>query len=155
MCYFHTQPNGLPEELSDDSSHLVWTAQYSTWGSTVREEWQSYDEAGRPVQRLQQQSVNQTVQLQQNLRMQGQYLDRETGLHYNTFRYYDADLGTFPTPDPIELGGGINVHQYAPNPISWIDPWGCHHAIKNCGVTKWRKWYGRQRENKKKKPMNY
>ena len=124
MYYFHTQPNGLPEELSDNSGHLVWTAQYSTWGSTVREEWQSYDEAGRPVQRLQQQSANQTVQLQQNLRMQGQYLDRETGLHYNTFRYYDADLGAFTTPDPIGLLGGLNLHQYAPNPISWIDPWG-------------------------------
>ncbi|WP_395457587.1 RHS domain-containing protein [Acidovorax delafieldii] len=49
VYYFHTQPNGLPEELSDNSGHLVWTAQYSTWGSTVREEWQSYDEAGRPV----------------------------------------------------------------------------------------------------------
>jgi len=124
VYYFHTQPNGLPEELSDNSGHLVWTAQYSTWGSTVREEWQSYDEAGRPVQRPQQQSANQTVQLQQNLRMQGQYLDRETGLHYNTFRYYDADLGAFTTPDPIGLSGGLNLHQYAPNPVGWIDPWG-------------------------------
>ncbi|MDT3409819.1 RHS repeat-associated core domain-containing protein [Kosakonia cowanii] len=25
----------------------------------------------------------------QNLRFQGQYLDRETCLHYKTFRYYD------------------------------------------------------------------
>ncbi len=134
MCYFHTQPNGLPEELSDTSGHLVWTAQYSTWGSTVREEWQSYDEAGRPVQRLQQQSASQTVQLQQNLRMQGQYLDRETGLHYNTFRYYDADLGAFTTPDPIGLGGGINLHQYAPNPIAWIDPWGLSPVCRMTGV---------------------
>ncbi len=124
VYYFHTQPNGLPEELSDNNGHLVWTAQYSTWGSTVREEWQSYDETGRPVQRPLQQSASQTVQLQQNLRMQGQYLDRETGLHYNTFRYYDADLGAFTTPDPIGLQGGINLHQYAPNPIFWIDPWG-------------------------------
>ncbi|MDA8447261.1 RHS repeat-associated core domain-containing protein [Acidovorax valerianellae] len=38
--------------------------------------------------------------------MQGQYLDRETGLHYNTFRYYDPDLGAFTTPDPIGLAGG-------------------------------------------------
>ncbi|WP_409557867.1 RHS domain-containing protein, partial [Acidovorax sp. K2F] len=26
MYYFHTQLNGLPEELSDNSGHLVWTA---------------------------------------------------------------------------------------------------------------------------------
>ncbi|CAN7169742.1 RHS repeat-associated core domain-containing protein [Acidovorax sp. LjRoot194] len=120
VYYFHTQPNGLPEELSDNSGNLVWRAQYTTWGSTVSEQWQSFDTAGRPQQQLE----SQTASLQQNLRMQGQYLDRETGLHYNTFRYYDADLGAFTTPDPIGLNGGFNLHQYAPNPINWIDPWG-------------------------------
>ena len=124
VYYFHTQPNGLPEELSDNYGHLVWTAQYSTWGSTVREEWQSYDQAGRHVQWVQQQSASQAVRLQQNLRMQGQYLDRETGLHCNTFRYYDADLEAFTTPDPMGLNGWRNLHLYALNPISWIDPWG-------------------------------
>lgn len=114
VYYFHTQPNGLPEELSDNNGHLVWSAQYSTWGSTMREEWQSFDTAGRPQQPL----ASQTELPQQNLRMQGQYLDRETGLHYNTFRYYDAGLGAFTTPDPIGLLGGLNLHQHAPNPIS-------------------------------------
>ncbi|KJN13026.1 hypothetical protein SS37_25100 [Enterobacter sichuanensis] len=42
----------------------------------------------------------------QNLRMQGQYLDRETGLHYNLFRYYDPDCGRFTQQDPIGLAGG-------------------------------------------------
>ena len=75
--------------------------------------------------------------------MQGQYLDRETGLHYNTFRYYDADLGAFTTPDPIGLSGGLNLHQYAPNPISWIDPWGW----ERCGTSHPLKWNGsRDRE---------
>jgi RHS repeat-associated protein len=62
--------------------------------------------------------------LAQNIRFQGQYLDPETGLHYNTFRYYDPDIGRFTTPDPIGLNGGLNLYQYAPNPISWVDPWG-------------------------------
>jgi RHS repeat-associated protein len=56
--------------------------------------------------------------------LQGQYLDRDTGLHYNTFRYYDPDIGRFISPDPIGLMGGTNLYQYAPNPVSWIDPWG-------------------------------
>ena len=60
----------------------------------------------------------------QNLRFQGQYLDRDTGLHYNTFRFYDPDLGRFISPDPIGLMGGINLGSYAPNPIAWTDPWG-------------------------------
>jgi RHS repeat-associated protein len=33
--------------------------------------------------------------LPQNLRMQGQYADAETGLCYNTFRYYGPDIGRF------------------------------------------------------------
>ncbi|MFT1604208.1 RHS repeat-associated core domain-containing protein, partial [Enterobacter hormaechei subsp. oharae] len=46
----------------------------------------------------------------QNLRMQGQYLDRETGLHYNLCRYYDPDCGRFTQQDPIGLAGGINLY---------------------------------------------
>ena len=66
---------------------------------------------------------------EQNLRFQGQYLDRDTGLHYNTFRYYDPDIGRFISPDPIGLNGGINLSSYAPNPVSWIDPWGWHEIL--------------------------
>ncbi|MHA3316532.1 RHS repeat-associated core domain-containing protein, partial [Yersinia pseudotuberculosis] len=54
----------------------------------------------------------------------GQYSDDETGLHYNTFRYYDPEIGRFSTQDPVGLAGGINLYQYAPNPLTWIDPWG-------------------------------
>jgi RHS repeat-associated protein len=68
---------------------------------------------------------------EQNLRFQGQYLDRETGLHFNTFRFYDPDVGRFTTPDPIGLDGGVNFYQYAPNPISWIDPWGLVSCLRN------------------------
>ena len=60
----------------------------------------------------------------QNLRFQGQYLDRETGLHYNTFRYYDPDSGRFTQHDPIGLMGGLNLYQYAPNTLGWVDPLG-------------------------------
>jgi RHS repeat-associated protein len=58
------------------------------------------------------------------VRFQGQYLDREIGLHYNTFRFYDPDVGRFTTPDPIGLAGGYNLYQYAPNTAGWIDPLG-------------------------------
>lgn len=67
----------------------------------------------------------------QNLRFQGEYLDRETGLHYNLFRYYDPDTGRFISPDSIGPAGGLNLYQYASNPIPWIDPWGL-----SCGPTK-------------------
>ncbi len=66
----------------------------------------------------------ETRPVQQNLRFQGQYLDRETGLHYNLYRFYDPDIGKFISGDPIGLAGGINLYQYAPNPLSYIDPLG-------------------------------
>jgi hypothetical protein len=40
------------------------------------------------------------------------------------FRYYDPDIGRFTQPDPIGLLGGFNLYQYAPNELTWIDPWG-------------------------------
>ncbi len=46
------------------------------------------------------------------------------GLHYNLFRYYDPDCGRFTQQDPIGLAGGINLYQYAPNALGWVDPWG-------------------------------
>ncbi|MED9122286.1 RHS repeat-associated core domain-containing protein [Escherichia marmotae] len=69
--------------------------------------------------------------VEQNLRYQGQYLDRETGLHYNLHRYYDPDVGRFIVTDPIGLRGGLNLYQYAPNPLGWIDPLGLKGG-KNC-----------------------
>ncbi|MER0209553.1 RHS repeat-associated core domain-containing protein [Brenneria sp. L4-2C] len=47
------------------------------------------------------------------------------------FRYYDPDCGRFTQSDPIGLAGGINLYQYAPNALTWIDPLGlakCHFS---------------------------
>ena len=104
--YYHNDLNGLPEQLTEGDGHNVWRATYRVWGNTLEEVREPY------------------YIEEQNLRFQGQYLDRETGLHFNTFRFYDPDVGRFTTPDPIGLDGGVNFYQYAPNPISWIDPWG-------------------------------
>lgn len=56
--------------------------------------------------------------------VQGQQVDEESGLHYNRHRYYDAAAGRFISIDPIGLRGGLNLWQYADNPIAWIDPLG-------------------------------
>ena len=62
--------------------------------------------------------------------VQGQYYDRESGLSYNRFRYYDGATGQFISQDPIGLAGGINPYQFAPNVLGWIDPLGlsCQEA---------------------------
>lgn len=56
--------------------------------------------------------------------MQNQYVDRETGLHYNFFMYYDPNCGRFINQDPIGLEEVFNVYQFTPNAQDWIDPSG-------------------------------
>ena len=87
----------------------------------------------------------------QPLRYQGQYFDAETGLHYNRFRYYDPDAGRFISQDPIGLAGGINLYQYAPNPLVWVDPLGLKCERKVIWTKKgWKHIY--DRHFKKKSP---
>ncbi len=106
IFWFHCAANGTPELLTDAEGQKTWEGVNSPWGKLLRESNQRI-----PV-------------VEQNLRMQGQYLDRETGLHYNLFRYYDPDSGRFTQHDPIGLAGGINLYQYAPNALGWVDPLG-------------------------------
>ncbi|WP_371444154.1 RHS repeat-associated core domain-containing protein [Veillonella rogosae] len=42
--------------------------------------------------------------------MQNQYVDRETGLHYNLIRYYEPDADRFVNQNPIRLSGGDNLY---------------------------------------------
>ncbi len=58
-------------------------------------------------------------------------MDEESGLHYNRLRCYDPGVGRFISQDPVGLLGGVNNYQYAPNPVSWIDPYGL--TPKDCG----------------------
>ncbi|OXM74968.1 MULTISPECIES: DUF6531 domain-containing protein [Amycolatopsis] len=60
------------------------------------------------------------------LRFPGQYHDPETGLHYNLHRYYDPDTGRYHSPDPLHLLGGLGIHSYVRNPLTWLDPLGLH-----------------------------
>ena len=62
--------------------------------------------------------------MHQTFRLQNQYVDRETGLHYNFFRYYEPECGRFIRQDPIRLEGGTNLYSFASNVQSWIDPLG-------------------------------
>jgi RHS repeat-associated protein len=111
IFHFHNDLNGLPQELSSEGE-FVWKATYKVWGNVATEEWTGeYQHAKQ---------LGET----QNLRFQGQYYDQETGLHFNTFRFYDPDVGRFTSTDPIDLEGGNNLYQYAPNPVGWIDPLG-------------------------------
>jgi RHS repeat-associated protein len=60
-----------------------------------------------------------------NLRMPGQYFDRDTRLFYNYLRDYDPSVGRYIQSDPIGLNGGTNTYGYSVgNPVSYSDPTG-------------------------------
>ena len=103
VYHYHLDHLGTPRELTNEQGKIVWKARYKTYGNLA---------------------LKEVDEVENNLRFQGQYFDEETGLHYNRFRYYSPDTGQFINQDPIGLLGGLNNYQYAPNPISWIDPLG-------------------------------
>ena len=103
--YFHCDQIGIPREMTDKDGKLLWFGNYTGWGR-LKEETKVTDSAYQPF------------------RLQNQYADRETGLHYNFFRYYEPDAGRFVSQDPIGLLGGSNLYLFAPNIHNWIDPLG-------------------------------
>ena len=103
--YFHCDQIGIPREMTDKDGNLLWFGNYTGWGR-LKEETQVTDSAYQPF------------------RLQNQYADRETGLHYNFFRYYEPDAGRFVNQDPIGLRGGNNLYTFAPNVQMSIDPLG-------------------------------
>lgn len=121
VFYYHCDQIGTPQLLTDESGEVVWDAKYKVWGEA------------REVNVR----VSQTARITPNnpIRFQGQQWDEETGYAYNRFRYYDAQHGRFLSQDPIGLLGGMNVYQYAPNPIVYVDPLGL--ARGKCIVS----WY--------------
>jgi hypothetical protein len=55
IFWFHCQPNGTPERMTDREGHIRWEGQNSAWGKLLHE------------------SIPQETGYAQNLRMQGQY----------------------------------------------------------------------------------
>ena len=106
--YFHCDQIGIPREMTDKDGNLLWLGNYTGWGR-LKEETKVTDSAYQPF------------------RLQNQYADRETGLHYNFFRYYEPDAGRFVNQDPIGLNGSINFYTFSFNITKWIDPlgWSC------------------------------
>ncbi|AVE40736.1 Rhs family protein [Providencia stuartii] len=111
--WHHCDINSAPLDVTNEQGNTVWSGKYERFGFVRSSPLSFYSDPERKMESF-----------EQNLRYAGQYFDNETGLHFNTFRFYDPQIGRFIMPDPIGLLGGVNLYQYAPNPLGWIDPWG-------------------------------
>uniref|UniRef100_UPI0013A67615 RHS repeat-associated core domain-containing protein n=1 Tax=Aggregatibacter kilianii TaxID=2025884 RepID=UPI0013A67615 len=95
----------------DEQGNLCWYGDYLGWGKLRN-------------------SHNLMADAHQPFRLQNQYADEETGLHYNFFRYYDPHIGRFTQLDPIGLAGGSNLYTFAPSIQQWTDVYGLSAASK-------------------------
>jgi len=100
---YHNDINGCPTRLLDKTGKVVWAAQYCAWGGIEK---LLVDQVDNPI------------------RLQGQFWDGESGLCYNRHRYYDTSIGGYISKDPLGLIVGENLYQYASDPFGWIDPLG-------------------------------
>ena len=110
LAYFHNDQVGIPREMTDIHGNLLWYGEYTAWGRLKKDE-RVYQNAHQPF------------------RLQNQYYDEETGLHYNLMRYYEPEAGRFVNQDPIGLWGGGNLYQFAPNAQTWVDALGLSKAL--------------------------
>ncbi|MEA3087233.1 MAG: hypothetical protein QOC89_4930 [Paraburkholderia sp.] len=113
VWHHHAHDNGQVYDVTDTNGDVVWEPRFSGFGAfrgTERRGDRLFDEP---------------------LRFAGQYADEESGLHYNTFRYYDPETGRFVSQDPVGLAGGVNLYAYAANPVGWIDPLGLACGLAN------------------------
>ncbi|AKJ29571.1 RHS repeat-associated core domain-containing protein [Caldimonas brevitalea] len=105
---YHNDLNGAPTRLMRPDGTVVWSAVYQPGGHAV------------PAQA----GVRDDANVDNPIRLQGQYWDQETGLHYNRHRYYDPGIGQFISQDPLGLFGGPNVYKFGLNVFIYADPLG-------------------------------
>jgi RHS repeat-associated protein len=133
LLYVVTDHLGTPRELLDEAGQLVWAAEQHLWGG-LRRVWTAANDnkkgtapdpsgRGRTWGALALQDEPEAAEICP-FRFQGQWEDTETGLFYNTLRYYDPTAAQYVSPDPIGLTGGYRSFGYVWSPTNWVDPLG-------------------------------
>lgn len=101
LFFIHTDHRNAPIAVTDITSRVVWQATNEDFGYA---------------------KVNAKSQFELNLRLSNQYYDSESGLHYNTNRYYDALNARYLSADPLGLAVGPDLFAFAMNqPHSVMD----------------------------------
>jgi RHS repeat-associated protein len=96
---------GAPTGVYDESGKLVWKAHYLPFGE----------------------AQVQLATIELNIRLPGQYFDKESGKHYNYLRTYDPNNGRYLSSDPLGIQPGFNTYAYVKNdPLNRVDPLGLY-----------------------------
>ena len=109
---------GAVQKLIANNGSVVWSMAQDAFGRAVV-------------------SSNSTIIC--NLRFSSQYYDPESGLHYNTMRYYDPVSARYLSPDPAEQYPNLYLF-VRNNPLSVTDPLGLWGSDVHYGMT--AEWAG-------------
>lgn len=106
LNFVHVDHLNIPRLVADTSGATVWKwDQQEPFGSNPADE-----------------NPNGLGAFELPLRLPGQYFDKETYLHYNYYRDYDAGIGRYLESDPIGLEGGLNTYAYVSgSPLKMVD----------------------------------
>ncbi len=115
--YYVHDHQGAPRLMLDAAGDVVWSAEFDAFGAAT---------------------VHPTSTVASPWRGSGQYYDAESGLHNNTYRYYDPSLGRYITLDPILEAGGTQFYGFAGNaPSVETDPLGLAPPKRSIGISGW------------------
>lgn len=103
VYYFHNDPNGCPQRITDAQGQVAWAGSQRLWGEP---------------------NDARIENLKSQIGFLNQYHDDECGLLYNRFRYFDPGSGQYVTRDPLGLLAGTNLYSYPANPLMYADPLG-------------------------------
>ena len=92
--YYVSDHMGAPQKLVNGQGSVLWSAVQDAFGRA---------------------EVSPASTLSNPFRISSQYADDESGLHYNTHRYYDPEIGRYLTRDPLGEQGGVNLYRFAGN----------------------------------------
>ncbi|MCU4538422.1 RHS domain-containing protein, partial [Acinetobacter bereziniae] len=119
VAFYHCDQVGTPQTLSNELGECIWEIKQDTWGTALEIKATEED---NPFGHS-------------NIRFQGQYYDKETGLHYNRYRYYEPYSARYVSKDPIGLFGGLNNSVYVSDPNQWVDPLGLMEIFSSAECT--------------------
>ena len=111
VYWYHTALNGLPARMTDAQGNTVWKGEFSTWGETQQEQGSA------------------TLAVPQNLRFQGQYLDRDKSAGSRFEQRFSAGPGGASLMDEASIPActticfGITIRQQAATPSRTRQGW--------------------------------
>ena len=106
--YFHKNYLDHVYAVSDDRGDFIEHYRYTAFGEVT-----IYDESG---------NIQQETQIDNDILWNTRRLDEVSGFYLYKYRHYAPELGRWPSRDPIEEDGGVNLHAFVGNnPINWMD----------------------------------